>query len=440
MSAPKLVFVRRLVRDIPFPLVIAFADALQNLDVSRQREEQRKLYDMYRLSTDASLLNLAIALRKFVRIIFKPEGYVIEQNGTVKLFTKGGTMLVGDIKQFGKNMREIENTIGEWLLVDVTAGKPYADIPNAKILHVEPITRRENVERAKEIMEEHALTPIELLLYSLGIRPCVETVRLYAIRFLSLFFYDARPIHVIQITQPETGKSHYSVRMEFAFNFTHFTEFPSPARLIYDARLNAKGAVFTSNGIVIDEIDKLDRNTFKKAYMSLNTGLENGVWRRGVTSSLGASVEGYRFVPFVLFGNVPEEMRIEESYRQSFETWLREYTNMNVSAFVERFALVDVCLDSISVSRYLIRNEQGIVGFLPDEVLRGVVRIVEDSIEYEYVEEDEECFGRLRTHAEAVYNVLKALLDTDIDADDVKKLILGEMDALEFFGSLRLKV
>jgi len=431
----ELIFVRSYVRDIPFSLLIGFYETFKDKPIDEQKEIQRQIYEMYRLSTDPALLNLEISLNGFAQIVFKPERYVIDQNGRIVLFTKGGTGLVGEVDQLGKNRKHIENVISEWMYVEVSYGKPFLDFPNAKIEYVEPLTPKVDSKRAVELLYEYALSPFDLFVIGNGYVPTVEVRRVFVPRVLSLFYYDGKPIHTIQLTQPETGKSHYSIRLEFAFNYTHFTEFPSPARLIFDGRLGSKGAVFTSNGIVIDEIDKLDRGLFKRAYQSLNTGLENGVWRRGVQTQVGTTIEGYRFVPFILFGNTND--KIFDFYGESFNTretielYLSNLTKMNVESFVERFAITDIVFDKIPISRYLIRNDRGVVGFLPDSVLRGLVEIVDNRIPYEYVEEDEECTGRLRRHAESVYNVLRALTERDYDTELVKDVVMGRRDVID---------
>ena len=433
--AKELVYVRSYVRDVPFSLLIRFYETFKDKPIDEQKELQKQLYEMYKLSTDPSLLNLEISINGYAELVFKPERYVIDQNGHVVLFTKGGTGLIGEIEQLGKTRREVENVISEWMFVEVSHGKPFYDFPNAKIEYVEPLTPKIDVSRACELLDEYAISPFELFLIGQGYIPTVEVKRVFLPRVLSLFYYDGKPIHTIQLTQPETGKSHYAIRMEFAFNWTHFTEFPSPARLIFDGRLGSKGAVFTSNGIVIDEIDKLDRGLFKRAYQSLNTGLENGVWRRGVQTQLGSTIEVYRFVPFVLFGNTNET--IYEFYaetlnaRETIESYLNKHTKMNVESFVERFAICDVVLDKIPISRYLIRNDKGVVGFLPDSVIRGLVEIVENRVRYEFVEEDEECFGRLRRHAEAIYNILKPLTNNEYDVDIIKEIVIGKRDLFD---------
>ena len=430
----ELIYIRRYVRDIPYSLIVAFYDTFKDKPIDEQKELQKRLYDMYNLSTDQSLLNLEISLKGYAEIIFKPESYMIDQSGKVMLFTKGGVALIGSVDLFGNTRRDIENVIGEWMYVEVSHGKPFIEIPNATIEYVEPLTPKVDRDRAIELLDRYGVTPFELFLISQGYKPTKEVKRLFLPRILSLFYYDGLPIHTFQLSQPETGKSHFAIRCEFAFNFTHFTEFPSPARLIFDGRLGTKGAVFTSNGIIIDEIDKLDKVNFKKAYQSLNTGLENGVWRRGVQTQHCIALEGYRFLPFILFGNVSNQLidiyTQTNNNREAVTMLMQELTGMNVNSFVERFAITDIILNRIPITRYLIRNDRGIVGFLPDSVLRGLVEIVEDSIRYEYVEEDEECIGRLRRHAEAVYNVMKALTYEEPDVSVVRSVVTGKSDVI----------
>ena len=331
------------------------------------------------------------------------------------------------------------------MYIEVTKGNPNMNIPNAKIAHVEPLQGFNNVEEAKRLLNEYDLLPIEVFLLGLGVRPCKDTLRLFYPRILPLFYYDGTPIHVIQLTNTDSGKSHYSVRLEFMLGWTHFTEFPSAAKLIYDGRQGTKGAVFTSNGIAIDEIDKLRKDRFEDCYQPLNTGLENGIWRRGIQTRQGIALEGYRFIPFLMFGNIAkgEQPLLAEftgNPRVQIETMFDAMTGYDCHSLIERIAICDIVPKKIPISRYLMRNEDGVVGVLRDSVMRGLINYLEMNIPTQYVKESANCFGRLRRHAEAVFNVTKVLFERKPDEDLVRMMIVGDIDiGLVLFNESEVK-
>lgn len=427
----EMIFVRKFEKDIPHPLLVAFAKEFHGLSQTDVKMKQKELLRMYQLSTDADLLNLKLALSGEAEVILKPESYSISQDGKIAIFTKGGTMLTGSVELFGRNLDEIVAALRDWLYVVVTRGNPRINVPNAKIEYVEPLKGNVDFEDARRILKEYDFTPAELLLLGFGVVPTPRTLPLYLPRFLTLFYYDGRPIHVMQLTNTESGKSHYAVRLEFLCNWTHFSEFPSAAKLIYDGRANVKGAVFTSEGISIDEIDKLKKDKFEDCYQPLNTGLENGIWRRGVQTRSGIGLEGYRLIPFLFFGNIVQgETPLLAAYvnnpRDEVLAMLESMTGQNVYSFVERIAICDIVVDKVPITEYLIRNEDGVVGVLKDSTLRALIRIFQDRIEAKNVEPEKECTGRLRRHSEAVYNVLSMLLDRDVGKDVAVDLVLGE--------------
>jgi len=429
----ELVYIRKYVRDLPHALLIAFSKEFEGKSEHEIKNIQKELLDMYILSTDSSLLNLEISLKGHAELIAKPESYIIDQNGRVVIYTRGETALIGGIEQFGKSRDEIENNLCDWMYLEVTKGNPKIKQPNARIEHVEPLQGFSNEEEARRLLKEYSLKPIEILLLGLGIKPTKETIRLFYPRFLPLFYYDGYPLHVIQLTNTDSGKSHYSVRLEFMLGWTHFTEFPSAAKLIFDGRQGTKGAVFTSQGVAIDEIDKLKKEKFEEAYQPLNTGLENGIWRRGVQSRQGVSLEGYRLIPFLLFGNiVKDETPLYDEFmsnsRQHILQMFESLIGYDPTSFVERFAICDVVPKKIPISKYLIRNEIGTVGILRDSTMRGLIKVIEEHIPMKYVDESNRCIGRLRRHAEGVYNVTFALFDEHPDEDTTKLVVMGDAD------------
>ena len=73
--------------------------------------------------------------------------------------------------------------------------------------------------------------------------------------------------------------------LQEVFNFRYYTEAPTYANLVYDARNNMYGAVFLSNGLIFDEIqnwkDGFSTKELNTINSTLSTGIENCIWTRG---------------------------------------------------------------------------------------------------------------------------------------------------------------
>lgn len=423
----ELVFIRKYEHELPDSLLSAFASEFEDMSEDDVKKRQSEIYEMYRLSTNHEALAIRLALNREAEVIMKAERYSIKTNGHVRLFTRGESVIDAHIDQFGKTPDEVEDNLKEWLYVVVDS--------KFRAKEVYPLQGHSDIKRAKEILDEYTLCPAVVLLLGFGILPNRLTLRQYLPRFLSLFYYDGRPIHIIQITNTETGKSTFAARLEFLLNYTSFSEFPSPARLIYDGRTGAKGAVFTSNGVVIDEIDKLRKERFEDAYQTLNTGLENGIWRRGVQAKSGITMQGYRLIPFILFGNIlkgenPLSDFVTSNARDEITAMLDKLTSLHTYSFVERFAICDITPARVNVSSYLAKNDRGIVGFMKDSVMRGLISHLQKKIEIKSISDEISVRGRLERHCEAVYNVSKVLLNEYPDVKTVEDVVKGDKDVM----------
>lgn len=437
----ELIFVRKYVRDIPYPLITAFYREFEGLTEDEIRNRQHELYDMYSLSLSSNSLAIELAVASEAEIIFKPESYTVTPNGEVLFMTRGGAIIRSHISVLGDTRNEIENAISNWMYAVVTKPKSKFKHSNRKHFVVDaaelvPLTYNYDYESARRILTKYDITPIEAILLAFGVIPTPKTIRLYLPRVLSLFYYDGMPIHTIQLTNTDSGKSYFAMRCEFTFNFTAFSEFPSPAKLIYDARTASKGAVFTSEGIVIDEIDKLSKQRFEDSYQPLNTGLENGIWRRGVQTSSGINLEGYRLIPFILFGNILQGdsplFVPNENPREIVTNLIEQITGMAVYSFTERFSIIDVLYEKIPITDFVVRKE-GAYGSMRDSVLRAMIKLIENSVKTKYVDGQGIVSGRLRRHAEGVFNVMNALFDTEFDEKDILKLVAGEITLDDLF-------
>jgi len=414
-----LIFYRQYIRELPRSLIMAFKAA--------DKDAQHELYELYKLSLDKNVLNIHLALNGEATLILKPDGIITTANGGVKLVTRGGSVLKGRLEDFGNTPEEIANNLRDWMLL--TINKRFI------IKDVEVLAGHVNTKAAEEILSE--LRPIDALLLGFGILPNDTTRRLFLPRFIPLFSYDGRPVHVLQFTQPDAGKTEYAVRLEAVFNFRHFTEFPSAAKLIADARTGSLGAVFTSKGITIDEFDKVNKQRFEAVYDVFLTGLEQGVWRRGSQTVKMQSLEGNANIPFIFFGNTTNEavntFEFAENTRHEVENIINVRLDFNIRPFLHRLAIVDVVNEYIPISRYLNTDENGVVGVYPDSVIRGIVALIQRRIKTKYLDENAFVQGRLRRNAEAVYNITNALLNEDFDEDVISQIVAGELSVKALF-------
>jgi len=414
-----LVFYRQYIRELPRSLIMAFkADT---------KEKQQEIYDLYKLSLDKNVLNVHLALHGEATLIFKPDAMITTPSGGVKLITRGGSVIKAKLNDFGDSPEEILNNVKDWIMV--TINKRHI------VQEVEVLAGHTNTKAAKEILDE--LTPLDALLLGFGITPSDITRRLFLPRFIPLFSYDGRPIHVLQFTQPDSGKTEFAVRLEAIFNFRHFTEFPSAAKLIADARTGSLGAVFTSKGITIDEFDKVNKQRFEAVHDVFLTGLEQGVWRRGSQTVKMQSLEGNANIPFIFFGNTTSEpagtLECNENSRYEVETAILTRLDFNIKPFLHRLAIVDVVKEYYPISRYLNTDENGVVGVFPDSVIRGIVALTQKSVKTKYLEENAFVQGRLRRNAEAVFNVVNALTNAEHDEDTISQIVAGEMSVKALF-------
>lgn len=450
----ELVFIKNYVKDAPHSLFVAFKREFEGLPEDKVRDKQFELFELYLNSIDKNSLMTELSLESRASLILKPSSYRIYSDGIVVITTRGGAKLVGEIELFGRNKREILNNIADWMYIEVSHSEQVIDEfgkDACKIEFIDPLKGYTNEDDAKRILDEYDLTPLEILIAGLGIKPTNETIRLFAPRLLALFSYQDRPIHVMQFTNVETGKTEFGTRLEFIFSWTFYSEFPSVAELIYDGRTGSAGAVFTSNGIVIDEMDKVSKAKFIEAYQPLNTGLENGLWRRGI-SCHGRRLEIYRRVPFLVFGNCNQgndvlDTRLYDNTRQiakeiiesTISRTREDDRTVNIYSFLDRFAICDVYSRYVPITEYLIINDHGAIGVLPDSVFRGLVSVLQKKVPSMYLESSEECKGRKRRHAEAVYNVMRVLLDTDLDVDIVRQVVAGNRDFGALFETVKVE-
>ncbi len=128
---------------------------------------------------------------------------------------------------------------------------------------VKPLITNEKKELGKEFYEYLSVNGIPFtsaIAVAYGYAPLYPIDFLTFVRSLTLYKVAGNAIHAFELSLPNTGKTTFGIRNQFAFNWAYVDEVPSYARLIMDARNGAIGLVFRSNGIFIDEIDKYNMN------------------------------------------------------------------------------------------------------------------------------------------------------------------------------------
>jgi len=212
-----------------------------------------------------------------------------------------------------------------------------------KVMSAEPSS---NVEVAKELferaLEEHTLP--RLLLQAFGydfFRLDAGDVWSLLSRVLPVFEspYSHRKVNIIEITNRGTGKSTTFLLLREYFNFRYYTELPSFANLIYDARNNMPGSVFVSDGLIFDEVQNWKDVSAEDVNSALSTGLENCVWSRGAGTESRTAVR-QKCLPIVYSGN-PMELTIQDVRGTTLHEYLHKYVVFN-EALLDRIHIIHV--------------------------------------------------------------------------------------------------
>ena len=237
------------------------------------------------------------------------------------------------------------------------------------------------------------------------------------------------PIHTIELTIPGTGKSTVATMYSFTLNWLYFTEPPSVATLIGDAR-TGKSTIAGARGVWLDEIDKWTRGTTKRedlrqAIEAMLTGMEQGLWIRGKGGE--KQIKVYNPIPVYLSGNVgltPAHPR--EVVMSVIEAIVGR---PGALAFNERITV------AVSVHKDVADEIQRSV--LPTIVRPSVLRGAVKYLQMKYAElndppdhvVDSRFKGRFRRHVKRVAKALAVLFERTPDDPDViavaEKLVEG---------------
>jgi len=144
--------------------------------------------------------------------------------------------------------------------------------------------------------------------------------------------------HVMELSQPATGKSTYGWYISRVLGGIVVNEPPSVAYLAGDARDGSFGAAFTSNIVVFDEIDKWAKKGESMAQTMdvLLSGMENCVWTRGAGKGLSYS----KCLSTAWFGNTPAALTEVPRDRAKIAELMTKLLKVNAGPLVDRISII----------------------------------------------------------------------------------------------------
>jgi Predicted ATP-dependent Lon-type protease len=343
----------------------------------KQIEESKKngILKAYKRGTDQQYFNSNLPFFNEIKFISKITNFKVKGNEIIARFQNG---FVGsfDPHQIADNPDDFYNLVTSYMFVKIRKG-----VENWYISDIYSIEPPNNYEIAKELFEiaNSEKQTYALLLQAFGYDPTkmeVNDIFLTLPRLMPLFKspITKRQINFIEISNRGTGKTTTFMILQEVFNFRYYTESPTYANLVYDARNNMYGAVFLSNGLIFDEIqtwkDGFSAKELSAINSTLSTGIENCIWTRGAGSeSKSATIQ--KCIPIIYAGN-PYSMTIDRLKTPDLEDYLANY-EIFTSAILDRIHIIQ-----LAVKKTYERVINGRV--LYPSILKALVEIIQDKI------------------------------------------------------------
>ena len=390
--------------------------------ISEDEEMLKKVYKMWRIGNDREYGQVYLSLKKEGDIITKLTNYSIDgEKNTIRAILNNGFVVFISIDLLGTDDPDrLIQLLQLPMQMHVRYVKGYLIATNVYLP-----TLKSYKDIGREIVEE--IGAYNAVLLGLGIHPSLETYCIFLPRIVGLFKgferetdnYPWKSIHIMQFTAPNTGKTHYAVRVSSVMNYEYLGgELPSPTRLIYDARNNAVGIVGLRDGVIFDEFDKKSYQDVQKLLTDLRvmlSGMEQGVWTRGTGSR---SIEIRRHVNFMVYGNVPPNLQ-----HMNYRIAIAKYFNVSgFDAFIDRFTMVDVYTEQFDISKYVIPY------IFPNSILRGIIQYLQEQLKPEPCSV-EKARGRLYRHCMNLKSIMK-MLNINVNDELVYYLVSGEYTTL----------
>ena len=242
----------------------------------KQIEDSKKveILKAYKRGIDQQYFQSYLLFNDEVKFISKITSFKVKDGSVIAKFQNGFTGEF-DPHLIADNPEDFYNLITSYMFVKIRKG-----IEGWRIYDIYSIEPPNNYEIAKELFElanqEHQT--YALLLQSFGYDPTkmdVNDIFLFLPRLFPLFKspITKRQINYIEISNRGTGKTTTFMILQEVFNFRYYTEPPTYANLVYDARNNMYGAVFLSNGLIFDEIQNWKNGFSTKELNTINSTL-----------------------------------------------------------------------------------------------------------------------------------------------------------------------
>ncbi|CAQ58449.1 protease [Stygiolobus rod-shaped virus] len=339
-------------------------------------EKKNKILKAIKLGQDSQYFQAYQAFENEIKFISKITNFKVKDDSVVAKFQNGFSGSF-DPHLIANNPDDFYNLISSLMFVKIRKSDLGWEIVD--IYSVEPPN---NYEIAKELLEkadaEHQTWA--LLLDAFGYDSPkfeINDIFMFLPRLFPLFKSPVtkRRVNYIEISNRGTGKTTTFMLLQEIFNFRYYTEPPSYANLIYDARNNMMGAVFLSKGLIFDEIqtwkDSISRNNLMAINSSLSTGIENCIWTRGAgTESKSTTI--HNCIPIIYAGN-PYSLVLDRYASPDVEEYLAKY-EVFTSAILDRIHIIQ-----LAIKKTYDKIISGKVVF--PSILKALVELIQQKID-----------------------------------------------------------
>jgi hypothetical protein len=258
-----------------------------------------------------------------------------------------------------------------------------------------------DIEAAKAVVE--AVGKKRAVAMALGLKP--EALDGYWHRAMVLI----TRAHVMELSQPATGKSTYGWYISRVLGGIVVNEPPSVAFLAGDARDGSFGAAFTSNIVVFDEIDKWAKKGESMAQTMdvLLSGMENCVWARGAGKGLSYS----KCVSTAWFGNTPATLTEVPRDRAKIAELMTKLLKVNAGPLIDRISVI-----ATEAPRF---RTDYLGDMLKPAVVRGLSRILTEEAQAKWDELRQQGWdARSAWHLSVIMTLLNWVKEKEVSIDD----------------------
>jgi len=283
---------------------------------------------------------------------------------------------------------------------------------------------REEGEKIHEFLVEHEVPFADALASFVGVDPKPENEKYQILRsfivyrFISTFTKDFYSPFYVEFTRPNTIKSTVGIKWATSFNYDYVVGIPSVAHLVYDAKNKIPGAVWTKDGIILDEFDKSNfSGDHAETISALLTGIANGEWVR----EKGNVPPLQKHIPVLLMGNVNVAMSQVTNCTEYFTNALPKLLKViNIEPLMDRVTMCVINIDDVNASSF-VTNLSATPRTLHNWKLFLTSKL--DMKSYDIFE------GRSNQAFSFVVGGLKLIypdVDDDIIIERAKKLVVGD--------------